>query len=420
MGRVAIIGTGIAGMGCAHFLAGKHELTIYEKNDYVGGHTNTVTIEEEGRGIPVDTGFIVYNEVTYPNLTSLFRTLGVPTTPTSMSFSVQHTPSGLEWSGTGFNGLFAQRKNLFRPWFYRFLAEVRRFNSESVAILDDPGAIRLTLDEYARSRGYSRDFLDRYLIPMSSAVWSTEPRKMLDFPAVALVRFFRNHGFLGLRTQHQWRTVVGGSREYRDRLIAPFRERIHCSRPAVKVARQGAGAVVTDSGGGEGVFDAVILACHADEALALLDRPTDMEASLLGRFPYQKNIVTIHTDPSVMPVTRRAWSSWNYRLKLHGGIPVPSTVYYMNSLQKLPGKRDYFISIGDPESVRPDAVLRTMTYEHPVFTVGALQAQKDLPRLNEGGPLYFCGSYFRYGFHEDALDSAMDAVHRLTGEEVRL
>lgn len=239
---------------------------------------------------------------------------------------------------------------------------------------------------------------------------------MLDFPAVTLVRFFQNHGFLGINTQHQWRTVEGGSREYRERLIAPFRDRIHCNRPATKVTRLGSSALVADGSGDVSTFDLVILACHADEALALLANPTDRETSLLGRFPYQKNVATLHTDVSVMPATRRAWSSWNYRLDVRNGIPVPSTVYYMNSLQRVSEKKDYFISIGDPEAVAPETVLKTIIYDHPVFTVDALRAQGDLPLLNAEGPLYYCGSYFRYGFHEDALTSAIDLSGRLLGE----
>lgn len=418
MQRAAIIGTGIAGMASAHFLKERYDLTLYEKNDYVGGHTNTVTVDEGGRPVPIDTGFMVYNEATYPNLTKLFRELDVPTTPTSMSFSVRHAPSGLEWCGTGVSGLFAQRRNLFRPSFYRFLAEVNRFNRESVEVLEEPGAEELTLAEFAVREGYSDGFLERYLVPMSSAVWSTAPGGMLDFPAATLVRFFLNHGFLGLNTQHRWRTVAGGSRVYRDRLIAPFRDRIRCGRAAARVTRIGTAAMVTDDSGHSEAYDAVIVACHADEALSLLTDPTPAEAALLGKFRYQENVATLHTDASVMPRTKRAWSSWNYRIEERGGALVPSTVYYMNSLQKVSDRRDYFVSIGDPGGVDPRAVLKTIVYTHPLFTVETTRAQKDLPSLNAGGPVYFCGSYFRYGFHEDALNSAIDLSRVLLEETV--
>jgi predicted NAD/FAD-binding protein len=406
--KAAIIGTGIAGMACAHFLRGRYDLTLYERNDYVGGHTNTVTVDEDGRDVPIDTGFMVYNEVNYPNLTTLFRELDVPTMPTSMSFSVRHEPSGLEWCGTGISGLFAQKRNVFRPSFYRFLAEVNRFNKESVRVLDDPEMSELSLAEFAARDGYSDEFLERYLVPMSSAVWSSEPGRMLDFPAATLVRFFHNHGFLGLNTQRPWRTVVGGSRVYRDRLIAPYRDRIRCGRAAAKVTRLGTTALVADRSGHSESYDAVILACHADEALALLAEPTPDEAALLGKFRYQENVATLHTDAAVMPRTKRAWSSWNYRIVRRDGELLPSTVYYMNSLQKVSDRRDYFVSIGDPGAVDPRAVLKTIVYTHPLFTVETARAQKDLPSLNAGGPAYFCGSYFRYGFHEDALNSAID------------
>jgi predicted NAD/FAD-binding protein len=416
--KAAIIGTGIAGMASAHFLRDRYDLTLYERNDYVGGHTNTVTVDEGGREVPIDAGFMVYNEVTYPNLTELFRELGVPTMPTSMSFSVQHRPSGLEWCGTGIRGLFAQKRNVFRPEFYRFLGEVNRFNKEAVEVLDEPGTGEVSLAEFAAREGYSAEFLERYLIPMSSAVWSTEPGRMLDFPAATLVRFFLNHGFLGLNTQHQWRTVVGGSRSYRDRLIAPFRDGIHVGRAAARVTRVGTTVMVTDRSGHSEPYDAVVLACHADEALGLLDAPTSAEAGLLGKFRYQENVATLHTDASVMPRAKRAWSSWNYRVERRNGELLPSTVYYMNSLQKVSDRKDYFISIGDPGAVDPGAVLKTIVYTHPLFTVETARAQRDLPSLNAGGPVYFCGSYFRYGFHEDALNSAIDLSRVLLGERV--
>lgn len=271
-------------MGCGYFLHRKHDLTFYEQNDYPGGHTNTITVDEEGVPVHMDTGFMVYNEVTYPNLTRLFRELEVPTTETSMSFSVNHVPSGLEWCGSGVNGIFGQRRNLFRPSFYRFLSQVSRFNSESIETLDNPAYATVSLAEYVREKGFGDDFVYKYLIPMSSAVWSSPPDMMLRFPAQTLIRFFSNHGFLGLNTQHRWRTVVGGSRSYRDLLIAPFREKIHCGRSAVRVTRGEAHANVRGSDGSEEQYDMVILACHADEALQLLDNPLPVEVALLTEF----------------------------------------------------------------------------------------------------------------------------------------
>ncbi len=406
-------------MGCAHFLHGKYDITMFEQNDYIGGHTNTVTVSEDGDAIPIDTGFMVYNEVTYPNLTRLFRELGVPTTETSMTFSNQHVPSGLEFSGSGLSGLFGQRRNLFSPRFWRLLLSINRFNRDAAEIIDDPLYAGYTLGRYAEERGYGDDVLSRYLIPMSSAVWSAPPEKMLDFPAMTLIRFFKNHGFLGLNTQHQWRTVVGGSRVYRDLMIAPFRDRIRLNARVCRVTRQGRCVVVETVDGSRQAFDIVIFASHADQTLSMLGDATEHERRLLGQFRYQTNVATLHTDERVMPALRRIWSSWNYRIaESSDGLLTPSVVYYMNSLQKVSRKRDYFISIGDPASVRPDRVLRTLAYEHPLYTPDAVSAQEHLRSLNRSGPVYFCGSYFCYGFHEDAFTSAIGVSENITGGNV--
>jgi len=414
MKTLAIIGTGIAGMACGHFLHPRYEITLYERNSYAGGHTNTVEVDENGTRIPIDTGFMVYNEVTYPELTRLFRSLDVETQPTSMSFSVQHVPSGLEFCGSGFRGLFAQRKNILNVRFWRLLQEIDRFNSNAPRILDDPKYQSVTLRGYANEMGHSQEFLDKYLIPMSSAVWSSPHDAMLQFPAVTLVRFFKNHGFLGLNAQHPWRTVTGGSRMYREKIIDPFRDRVILNRPAVRVTRKDGKTLITDKTGETRKFDHVILASHADEALALLDNPTSQEQALLSTFRYQKNIATLHTDASVMPKNRLAWSSWNYRSEINkNGHPCASTIYWMNSLQGVSKKKDYFVSINDPGGIDPAIILKTINYTHPVFSLETLKAQKQLTNLNENGVTYFCGSYFRYGFHEDALLSALDVCNKL-------
>ncbi len=410
MKRVAIIGTGIAGMSCARALHGRFELTVYERNDYVGGHTNTVVVDERGAEIPIDTGFMVYNETTYPRLTRLFAELGVETRPTSMSFSVQHRPSGLEFAGTGMGGLFAQRGNLLKPPYWRFLSEIRRFNETCHEVLDHPRFEAMTLERYLAERRYSDEFRDRYLVPMSAAVWSSPPSAMLEFPAATLVRFFVNHRFLGLRGQLSWRTVVGGSRRYRDRLIAPFADRIHLGRAAALLWREGSTVMVAAAGGAER-YDAVVLACHADEALELLETAEPLERELLGAFRYQKNRATLHTDESVMPEARSAWASWNYRVDPAGA----STVYWMNRLQDISRARNYFVSINDPGNVPLGAALKVIEYEHPLYTTAAIGAQRRLAELNGRGPVFFCGGYFRYGFHEDALmagESAAEAVGR--------
>ncbi|MEW6467367.1 MAG: FAD-dependent oxidoreductase [Bacteroidota bacterium] len=417
MEKLAVIGTGIAGMACAHFLRHKYDLAVYEKNDYAGGHTNTVTVNEEGRNVYIDTGFMVFNHVTYPYLTRLFSQLGVPTKKTSMSFSVQHVPSGLEYCGSGLNGLFAQRKNLFSLRHIRMLSEIARFNRESIRILDDPAYDDHSLGRYMEENGFSNDMLWKYLIPMSSAVWSTPMDLMLEFPAKTLVRFFYNHGFLGLNTQHQWYTVVNGSATYRDILTAPFKDRIRLKDPVKEVKRSGSKVRVL-SGSGAQEFDKVIFASHGDEALRMLAEPAPDEKRLLGKFSYQENIATLHTDERIMPKKRLAWSSWNYRIEEKAGRLSPSTIYWMNSLQQVSDKKNYFVSINDPGNIDPKKVIRTIVYTHPLFDVGAIKAQNELGKLNENGPVYYCGSYFRYGFHEDALMSAVELCNHITGEKV--
>jgi uncharacterized protein len=418
MERIAIIGTGIAGMGCAHFLQNDYDITVYEQNNYVGGHTNTVTVNEEGRDVNIDTGFMVFNTLTYPNLLKLFTQLNVKWKNTDMSFSVQHRPTGLEYCGSGIDGLFGQRKNIFSPRHIRMLLQIKRFNEESVQILDDPKYMSYSMADYVKERGYGEDFLYKYLAPMSSALWSTPTDVTLTFPAVALVRFFKNHGFLGLNTQYQWLTVVNGSKSYRDLLIRPFQERIRVNCPVLEVTRLENGKVRVVSKDGTEEYDKVILASHADQSLRMLKNPTDMEQRMLSRFGYQKNVAVLHTDETVMPRAKRVWSSWNYVVDYNGKDLNPYTVYYMNKLQHVSQKVNYFININGEDKVNPDKMLKVIDYDHPVFTVDAMNTQPDLPRLNEQGPVYFCGSYFRYGFHEDALASSVQLCERLLGRDV--
>jgi predicted NAD/FAD-binding protein len=424
MTKLAIVGTGIAGLGCAHFLHRDCDVTLFEQNAYPGGHTNTVTATEPGTGreLPIDTGFMVFNQVTYPHLTRLFAALAVPIKPTAMSFSVRHADSGLEFAGSSLNHLFAQRRNLFRPRFYRMLAAINRFNAEAVPALTDPAVQAITLGDYVTQRGYGADFVNLYLTPMSSAVWSTPPELMLQFPAVKLLRFFHNHGFLGLHTQHPWWTVDGGAREYVRRLTAPWRDRIRLGDAAARIERAIDGVTVHTAAGASHRFDRVILACHGDQALQLLAQPTAAEARVLGQFHYQPNVATLHTDLRVMPRTRLAWSSWNYEVNRDAaGRSSTATHYWMNSLQGISDRENYVVSIGRPGQVDPAKVLRTIHYRHPLFSLGALHAQQELPALNAAAPgtteTFFAGSYFRYGFHEDALLSAVNLSTQLLGRD---
>ena len=419
--RLAIIGTGIAGLGCAHFLQRDFDLTLFEAADYIGGHTNTVTAREPGTGrtVPIDTGFMVFNHATYPLLTRLFRELGVATKKTDMSFSVRHGDSGLEFCGSSVNHLFAQRKNLFRPRFYRMLFAINRFNQEAVAALADPASpvFTETLGDYVKRRGYGTDFFDLDLVPMSSAVWSTPPEKMLAFPAAALLRFFHNHGFLGLSTQHQWWTVEGGAKSYIAPLTAPFAQKIRLNSAASGVIRTPRGVTVTTATGTAHTFEKVVLACHGDQALRLLQNPTDAEHRLLSAFHYQLNTATLHTDASVMPRTRLAWSAWNYEIaRDSAGAVSTATHYWMNKLQGVSDRENYFVTINRPESINPAKVLKRIAYDHPLFSLAATAAQAELPALNQAAlgttETFYAGAWQRHGFHEDGLHSA----HRLAAQ----
>ncbi|MEO6882978.1 MAG: FAD-dependent oxidoreductase [Bacteroidia bacterium] len=417
MKKIAIIGTGIAGMGCGHLLKGIFDITFFEQNDYVGGHTNTITITEDGKDIFIDTGFMVFNHVTYPNLTALFAELNVPTKKTTMSFSVQHKPTNLEYCGSSLNGLFAQRKNIFSPRFIKMLLQINRFNEESLKLLDSKDSEHITLKEYAERNGYKKDLLYKYLIPMSAAVWSTPIDSMLDFPAATLIRFFKNHGFLGLKTQHQWYTVCNGSKSYRDIIMASFKNKVFVNNAVVKVKRENDQVKLTFKNGENKFFDKVIIAAHANQALKILENPSENEFRILSNFKYQKNKAILHTDESVMPKNKKIWSAWNYLMDEKNNQIMPSTIYYMNALQQVSDKKNYFVSINDSGNIAENKILKTIDYEHPLFDVAAIKAQKELSILNQSEQIYFCGSYFNYGFHEDAFASAIQVADIIKKEK---
>ena len=424
MARIAIIGSGISGLGCAHFLHRHHNVTVFESNAHVGGHANTVDAKEAptGRTVPIDTGFMVFNQETYPHLCRLFEQFKVPTKKTTMSFSVKEDETGLEWSGTSLNHLFAQRKNIFSPRFIKMLLAVNRFNSDAIKALDDPSLREVTLADYVRAGAYGEDFFNLYLVPMSSAVWSTPPEKMLQFPASSLLRFFHNHGFLGLSTQHQWWTLDGGSREYVKRITEPFHDRIRTNHAANRIVRAGSRVVVMTAQGQAESFDRVIMATHADVALKLLVNPTPDESRILRCFQFQSNTATLHTDTTVMPKTKRAWSSWNYQL-VRGpeGRIDPATHYWMNSLQGVSDTEQFFVSINRAADIEPEKVQQTIKYAHPLFDLAALNAKDEIAGLNADATgttnTYFVGAYQRYGFHEDGLWSAVQLCELLLGED---
>ena len=415
--RIAIIGAGISGLACARFLSREHEITIFEKDNRIGGHSHTVMVDEGEIQVPVDTGFMVYNEVTYPLLTRLFRELDVTTKPTSMSFSVQHVGEGLEFNGGSLNLLFGQRRNLFNLRYWRMLAQIARFNRETVAELANPQYGAISLRAYVAACGYGDDFLRWYLSPMAAAVWSSPPERIEEFPAQTLLRFWHNHGFLGLDTQHPWRTVAGGSRSYVKKLIQPFAQKIHRNAGVQKV--HGTRIILED--GSHHDFDRVVIAAHGDQALRMLADPSNLENELLGSFHYQENEAVLHTDPRFMPQTRRCWASWNYRIdRSRDGKNCYSTHYWMNELQGVSDRESYFVSINPASPPAPEAIKRRMIYTHPLFDLQSVAAQDRLPQLHVAGHetgRYFCGAWQRYGFHEDGLWSAVNVSAAILGRD---
>lgn len=410
MESIAIIGTGISGMGCAHYLQRSYQLDVYEQNSYVGGHTNTVYVKEGERKIPIDTGFIVFNHQTYPNLLKLFRELGVETKPTDMSFGVQYLPRSLEYSS---KHLFAQKKNYLNPRFWSLLVQINKFYKEAEEVLHNEKFRACSIADYTASKGFNNQFVNQYLVPMGSALWSTPPDTTLQYPVRTLVNFLKNHGMLSIGGQHQWYTVHNGSWQYRDKLIAPFLDKIKLNDAVVSVARQDSKVVIRTKSGVEKIYDKVIIATHADQALRLLEDASALEKESLLPFQYQANVAKLHTDESVMPKIKSTWSAWNYRVQESKDQLSATTIYWMNKLQQLPTQKNYFVSINDPGLIDERKVLRTIHYEHPIFTPSTEVAQEKLHRLNENGVTYFCGSYFKYGFHEDALSSAVQVCEKL-------
>lgn len=407
--RIAIVGTGISGLSCAHFLHPHHDITVFEKEKRIGGHSNTV----EAQGKPIDTGFMVYNEVTYPLLTRLFSELNVETEPTSMSFSVQHLKDKLEFNGGSLGLLFGQRRNLFRPRFWKMLLQINRFNKEAIAEIKNPQNKDISLDDYVKRQGYGEDFLRWYLSPMAAAVWSSPPERIKKFPTLTLMRFWHNHGFLGLDTQHPWRTISGGSREYVKKLSAPFSHLIHRGAGVKKITPENE---ITLHDGSTHQFDKVICATHGDQALNLLSSPTTLEREILREFHYQDNEAVLHTDKQFMPKTRRCWASWNYRIDGDRH----STIYWMNNLQGVCEQQDYFVSINPSAPIPESKVVQRLNYEHPLFDLKAISAQDRIPELHKAGQdngRYYCGAWQRYGFHEDGIWSAARLCESLLGRD---
>ena len=405
--KIVVIGTGIAGMVSAWSLhhAG-HQVSVFEAGSYIGGHTNTVTVQLGGQSYAVDTGFIVFNDWTYPNFIRLMELLGVASQPTTMSFSVHDPRSGLEYNGTSINTLFAQRRNFLRPSFYRMIRDILRFGREAPLLLtgSNDDAL-LTIDDYVRKNNYSKEFVEHYLLPMGGAIWSAGTSAMRTFPARYFVQFFKNHGMLSVDERPQWRVISNGSASYIKRLTEPFENNIFLNSPVQFIRRDDHGVTVQINNEAQR-FDQVIIATHGNQALRLLSDPTPNEQDILSHFSTTRNEAVLHTDITLMPRRRRAWAAWNYRMSTDESAQVPVT-YDMNALQGLDAPERFLVTLNPNEPIAPGRILRRITYQHPHYTSQAVAAQKRWSEINGVNRTYYCGAYWGYGFHEDGVVSAM-------------
>jgi len=411
--RIAIVGSGIAGTSIAWLLRKQFAVSLFERNDYFGGHTHTIAIDENGSSVPVDTGFIVYNEPNYLHLTGLFEILGIETRDTEMSFAASVGEPCIEYAGSDLGTLFAQRRNLINPGFLGMVWDILRFNRLCKKRLQTSSFGDLTIGDLLRHERLGDRFRDHYLLPMAAAIWSCPPRTMLDFPASSFARFFENHGLLDLKDRPQWKTVRGGSHTYLNRMLEDLGPGVRCGDPVTAVTRRGGEIEITLASGERFGFDQVVLACHADEALELLGDPQPTERQILSQFQYQPNRALLHTDERLMPRSRRVWSSWNYLAsQREGQVDAVSVTYWMNRLQGLKSDSNYFVSLNPLHEPRPESLVAEMTYHHPVFDTDAMKAQRRLPEIQGRDRIWYTGSYFGYGFHEDALRASVELAER--------
>ena len=406
--KIAIVGTGISGMVAAWLLQREHDITVFEAKEYVGGHTHTHDIQLDDEHHAIDSGFIVFNYRTYPLFTQLLQELNVDVQASSMSFSVKCEKSGLEYNGTTLNSLFAQRSNLLKPSFYRMINDILRFNREAVALLDTDQA-NISLGDFLHQSGYRREFIEHYLIPMGAAIWSADPLMMMQFPAGFFIRFFHNHGMLSVDNRPTWHVIKGGSKEYVRKLIAPFRDRIHIGTAVKAVRRLPHGVEITLSSGKQQIFDQVFMATHSDQALQLLKDASNTEKEILGSIPYQQNEAVLHTDTNLLPKRKLAWAAWNYHILQNTQDRVALT-YNMNILQALQSKKTFCVTLNNSHAIDESKIIKRVEYAHPVFTPKGVQSQQRQAEINGINRTYFCGAYWRFGFHEDGVWSAMNAL----------
>ncbi len=417
MSRIAVIGSGISGLAAAYYLSRKHDVFVFERDSRLGGHTHTITVESSGGPLAVDTGFIVHNDRTYPNLIRLLDELGIARTPSDMSFAVSCRKSGYEYSSRGLRGYFAQKRSVLNARPYQLFSEIRRFNREAARIFERADAGHLKLGDFLDECGYTQHFREFYLYPMAAAVWSSAPSSLKEFPAAMLVRFFDNHGMLTVNGHPEWKTIPGGCSRYIAPITAPYRERIVAGVEIHKVARDEAGVTVSFVGGErpEMRFDQVVFATHGDRVLPLLADPSDAERDVLKHFHTSRNDVVLHTDENMLPLRPAARASWNYLLHLderNGHSPVTMT-YDLNRLQSLSVRENYCVTLNANGHIRPDKVVQRLVYHHPLYTLDALRAQERWSEINGVNRTHFCGAYWRYGFHEDGVNSALRVARAL-------
>lgn len=411
--KIAIIGSGIAGLTCTYKLASNHDVTLFEANDYLGGHTHTHDINLDGRDYSIDTGFIVFNKKTYPHFLKLIEALDVSYKPTSMSFSVSCEKTGLEYNGTDMNRLFAQRRNIVRPWFYSMLKGIMDFNKHAKDYLqDDAGDI--SLSEFFETRKVKPSVIDFYIVPMMAAVWSTDPIDVWRFPARFVLRFFENHGFLEVDDRPQWYVIDGGSNSYIKKMLPHISKSVRLSTPVLGVKREENRVLVKTKDGVE-EFDYIIMATHSDTALKLLSDKTQDEEQILSSIPYIANPTYLHTDRSFLPKRKLAWAAWNYQLPKESSVG--STVTYnMNILQEIESEHEFNVTLNPFNKIDPSKIIKEMNYMHPLFSLEGMQAQKRWSDISGRNRTFFCGAYWRNGFHEDGVFSALRVIDQLEGK----
>jgi predicted NAD/FAD-binding protein len=415
--KIAIIGSGISGLTAAYVLNQQHDIVVYESADRLGGHTATIDIEYEEKSYAIDTGFIVFNDWTYPNFKKILKQIGVDYQPTTMGFSVTCENTGLEYSGGSLNTLFAQRRNLLNIQHWRMIRDILRFNKESLSDVDSGGEyLEMTLGEYLTKKNYSDAFMDNYLIPMGAAIWSATTKVMKGFPLQFFVRFFRNHGLLSIKDRPQWHVIKGGSRSYIEPLVSGFKDSIRLSSGIKEITRNESNVTITTVHGDTEIFDQVVIASHSDQALSMLTDPSEQEKAVLGAIAYQPNEVVLHTDTALLPQRKSTWSSWNYRiLKEQVSSPdaLPVLTYDMNILQSIDSNTTFCVTLNKTDAIDPKKILGVYEYSHPVFSMEAIAAQQQWSTINGVNNTWFCGAYWANGFHEDGVVSALKVTERL-------